>query len=799
MRPDVEAVEGSKDQLAWLVLRLIADDSPCAETSLFARVFGGALEAAHHPSNSHAQGLICDALRKLKSQGLIEFVQEQVAITDVGRNFLGLEASGAKPAPKRSFAMREIAVPAWLAQWMPRARSLFESCVARCRSVAGPAWQRTAKASQNAGQAWRSRIAPKIGPATDVVVRRMHALGPLAAKLGARVKDLGARPWNMLSKSVPALGRIKIKLPSLPPPRVSLLRRSRYEAPVGGTLAIIFMAGILGLIWTQRDGGSAQNATEAVAVSGDTPADPVQTASITPGTINQPALKGEDSAPAEGAPPKAEGAPSEPEAAPKAEEIPVDPVVAAVRAKLKDSSSRSGASENELAALEAFYAEHGDAAVWMTDSGFSEKAKAIITEIEKSADWGLPQDAFDLPSVSDTPTTPETKAEHEIKLDLAILKYARFAGGGRLTPQRVSVIFDQKPAPRDPKAVLADLRAASKPEDYLRGLHPKHEQFEQLRQALIKAREDAVAKGKTPETDATVQRLVVNMERWRWMPPTLGSYYVWNNVPSFSVRVVSDGKTVYTEKAVVGQYKYATPIFSADMKSIAFNPEWNVPETIKREDLQPRLRQGGLFGPDISVLREHRLTVSYQGKPVDPTTIDWSRANIHQFTFTQPPGPDNVLGKLKFNFPNKHAIYMHDTVQPEFFDEKVRSLSHGCIRVKEPDRLAQLLLARDKGWSGDQVRQLLARGNNSIVTLNQPVPVHLTYFTMVVDEQGKMQTLGDVYGLDSRMSAALFEKGVKFGMPTVEVKAAPPAQPRRSGRRNAGGGLEEVLDGLFGN
>ena len=96
------------------------------------------------------------------------------------------------------------------------------------------------------------------------------------------------------------------------------------------------------------------------------------------------------------------------------------------------------------------------------------------------------------------------------------------------------------------------------------------------------------------------------------------------------------------------------------------------------------------------MLSSHGLRVSYQGRPVDPDTIDWGRANIFQFTFTQAPGPANVLGKLKFNFPNKHAIYMHDTVQPEFFDETVRALSHGCIRVREPDRLAQLLLARDK-------------------------------------------------------------------------------------------------------
>ena len=121
-----------------------------------------------------------------------------------------------------------------------------------------------------------------------------------------------------------------------------------------------------------------------------------------------------------------------------------------------------------------------------------------------------------------------------------------------------------------------------------------------------------------------------------------------------------------------------------------------------------------------------------------------------------------MLGKLKFNFPNKHAIYMHDTLQPEFFDETVRSLSHGCIRVNQPDRLAALLLAEDKGWSADQVKDLLAKGNNSMVTLNRPVPVHLTYFTAAVDDQGKVQTFATSTGSTRRWLRRLFGKAARL-------------------------------------
>ena len=327
---------------------------------------------------------------------------------------------------------------------------------------------------------------------------------------------------------------------------------------------------------------------------------------------------------------------------------------------------------------------------------------------------------------------------------------------------------------------------SASPGAYLTSLHPKHQQFEGLRQALIKAVAASKAKGRKPGSDGTVQRLIVNMERWRWMPADLGSYYVWNNIPAFTARVMKGGKSIYVEKVIVGQVKYATPIFSADMRSIVFNPDWTVPETIKLEDLRPRLRQtrGGV--PDVSVLRDNQLTVSYQGRPVNAETVDWERANILSYTFTQAPGPDNVLGTLKFNFPNRHAVYMHDTVQPALFNQTVRTLSHGCIRVHQPDRLALLLLAEDKGWTEQQVKDQLAKGRNSGVTLSRPVPVHLTYFTVAFDGIGKMRTYDDVYDLDKKMAVALFGKA-EAPAPDAPVVARPQKRSASNGGRGFGG------------
>jgi L,D-transpeptidase YcbB len=510
-----------------------------------------------------------------------------------------------------------------------------------------------------------------------------------------------------------------------------------------------------------------------------------------PADVSAPAPSEGDEKPAESAatPPSDAAAPLV-----AAEQAPADPVVVAIRTKLAEPALRKSADLGDLAALQAFYAERSGFPLWITGMGFSARAQAVISEIQNADDWGLAADAFELPAAADLPATTEAQATDEVKLDLAILQYARFARGGRLSPSRISVLLDQRPDLRGRKTVLNEIGAAPAPDTYLRSLHPKQVQFERLRQALIKAR----AKGKNGVNGPDIQRLIVNMERWRWMPAELGSYHVEDNIPEFIGRVVKNGKTVYATKVVVGLPKYATPIFSADMRSIVFNPEWVVPETIKLEDLQPALRGGGFLGADTSILRDHELTVSYQGKPVDAETVDWSHANVLQYTFTQPPGPDNVLGTLKFNFPNKHAIYMHDTIQPEVFDETVRMASHGCIRVYEPARLAALLLAEDKGWSAQQVKDMLAKGNNSVVSLRHKVPVHVTYFTATVDEKGKVQVFADIYGLDSKMGSALFGKATKFDAVATEEAAASGGR-KRSAWNSGRGGLTDAISGLFGN
>ncbi len=492
---------------------------------------------------------------------------------------------------------------------------------------------------------------------------------------------------------------------------------------------------------TDNAAPTADPSTEAAAPADEDQATPVEQPSVTPvQTVETPAA--------------------------------ATPIVASIRAKLADPAIRKDAAAEDLAALEAFYNARSEA-LWMTDMGFSNEAQAAIDEIRKADDWGLSSAAFDLPDAGDLPGSVEEQAVGEIELNLAILKYARHARGGRTNPVQLSKLYGMTPTLRDPKTVMTEIAAADQPDAYLRSLHPKHEQFQRLHEALLKARAEADAGAKPRD----MQRIVINMERWRWMPEDLGSLYVWLNIPSFLVRVVKDGKSVYSDKIVVGELKYATPVFSADLKSVVFNPEWTVPPTIVRENLLPALRGGGgLFGSNTSILAQHELNVNYNGKRVDPSSIDWNHVNMGAISFTQAPGPNNVLGKVKFVYPNPYSVYMHDTIKEGLFDKDSRATGHNCPRVANPGKIAAVILAQDQNMPQAEVDKLLASGYNSAISISHRVRMLTTYFTAMVDDQGKVETFADVYKLDGGLAAAILGKSVKPEA-VADNADAKPAQP----------------------
>lgn len=250
-----------------------------------------------------------------------------------------------------------------------------------------------------------------------------------------------------------------------------------------------------------------------------------------------------------------------------------------------------------------------------------------------------------------------------------------------------------------------------------------------------------------PEPGST-RRLLAAMEQWRWMPASLGNVYIWVNIPEYTVRVVKNGEIIHAERVIVGKQQTQTPIFSEGMQTVVVHPNWNVPESIKIKELLPRLESGGGLRGDLRMRRN--------GREIDPDDIDWSRADIRNYEVYQPSGDDNALGELKFLFPNKHSVYLHDTPSKGLFSESTRTFSHGCMRVRNPVRLAELVLAEDKGWQPSMLKQLMHKGpENNAILLDQKIPVHVTYFTASVDESGSVHYFRDIYGHEKRISLAL--------------------------------------------
>jgi len=276
------------------------------------------------------------------------------------------------------------------------------------------------------------------------------------------------------------------------------------------------------------------------------------------------------------------------------------------------------------------------------------------------------------------------------------------------------------------------------------------------------------------------------------------------NIPEFMLRVVEDGTPIHDARVVVGKPDKQTPVISDEMEEVVFNPYWNVPNSIKMEEIAPYMGYGGGFfggGWDTSVLARHNLRIrGASGREIDPNSIDWGRVDIRNYELFQPPGPDNVLGTVKFVFPNKHDVYMHDTTQKNLFAQTVRAESHGCMRVQNPQQLALLLLHHDQGWSQAQIQSALD-GEDNHIQLKTHIPVYITYFTLKVDDDGSVSTYNDIYGHDSRMAAALSGKPMIYEEPTAGTDSDVVAgqwNQRPSGKRKRESLDNDFTRALFG-
>lgn len=233
-----------------------------------------------------------------------------------------------------------------------------------------------------------------------------------------------------------------------------------------------------------------------------------------------------------------------------------------------------------------------------------------------------------------------------------------------------------------------------------------------------------------------IEQLLVNLERMRWMPAEPSGSLIWVNIPAFKLYVQDGSKQLFNMDIVVGKEGHSTVMFSGNLNQVVFSPYWNIPENIVTKEVLPELQKD----PDYLAQHNMEITGEENGVPV----------------IRQLPGDKNQLGKIKFLFPNRFNIYFHDTPFKELFNRDKRAFSHGCIRLREPVKLAEYLLVNQAEWTPERIDSAMNSGKEKYVRVKDPVPVLIYYYTAWVDDNNQLQFRDDIYGHDRRLANKLF-------------------------------------------
>ncbi len=458
-------------------------------------------------------------------------------------------------------------------------------------------------------------------------------------------------------------------------------------------------------------------------------------------------------------------------------------------------------SKRDREALVAFYSARDFEPLWVKDKALTTAAKAVARQVQTADLDGMDPDAYPV-LLAGPDARPAVLAQAEFTLSASAFAYARDARGGRLEPSRLSTMLTPDLEVPKPDEVLAALLAAADPAAVLADYQPRHAGYVALRRKLAELRDttatisprptlgdgpvlsvgmddprvpllrerlgvaggddtvydaalaDAVRafqrerrlpatgrldprtisalQGARPASAFALADIVANMERWRWLPRDLGERHIFVNLPEFTLRLVDAGEVIHTARVIVGKTETPTPVFSHAMDHVIVNPYWHIPPSILRKEVLPGLAAD----PDWAAKRGYEVI---------------RRGN--SISVRQPPGERNALGFIKFMFPNQHSVYLHDTPKRSLFATQQRAYSHGCVRVDQPFRLAEFVLG-EQGFTEARMRAMIGKGERTI-RLKTPLPVHLAYFTVTVDEAGRLQRVNDLYGHDGRIRTAL--------------------------------------------
>jgi murein L,D-transpeptidase YcbB/YkuD len=447
-----------------------------------------------------------------------------------------------------------------------------------------------------------------------------------------------------------------------------------------------------------------------------------------------------------------------------AEDQTQDPLRAAF-AKASASPLFARLPKAERAAIVAYYEARGFEPLWHANGALNASGLALLARLAHAAEDGLDPDDYASAASPPASSRPEDIADSEWRISAAVLGYARDARGGRIEPSRISALITPELNLPNAAQVLDMLSQAGDAGLALQAYNPHGDGYVNLRTALAKLRAEMVAPSSARSEDGSGAQLasvapeslkgraarralstlppkrveadiIANMERWRWLPAELGDRYILVNVPEFTLRYFDNGALAHEARVVVGKPTSPTPIFSAEMKFLVVNPSWYIPPSILKKEFLPKLAY------DPHYLERQGYIVQYHGG---------------QISIRQPPGERNALGRIKFMFPNRHSVYLHDTPSRSLFAKAERAFSHGCVRVDQPFKLAELVLDDKAAWPEKRIEKMIG-GSERTINLPRQLPVHLAYFTLGADADGTLHRQGDIYGLDARLEALLPHK-----------------------------------------
>src|SRR6516164_11712196 len=446
----------------------------------------------------------------------------------------------------------------------------------------------------------------------------------------------------------------------------------------------------------------------------------------------------------------------------------LDPADRPIAEKIRDLLAAKGeklfVNQNEREAVETFYQSRNLLPLWLDKGIENARAKAVTARLRNADADGLDPADYRTPAFAGL--APDALAEGELALTRSVLTYARHVQGGRF-PYRL-VRQDNIGLPQaapDPAHVLASVMEAGDAGKALDQFSPQNEPYQKLKAALAQLRVH-------PAHDRRIDTVIANMERWRWYRRDLGTAHVEVNEPDFALKVINEGRLVWRSRIVIGKPSLPTPLLSEKMNSITINPTWHVPPSIVHNEYLPAQAK------DPGVLSRMGLRLSYKD----------GEAQI-----TMPPGGENPLGHIRFNFFNRFMVYQHDTPDQYMFGHDVRAESHGCMRVQDASKYAEVLphIARSgEQWTAQKIRSMYGSTEQEIPLESVPIWIHLTYQTAFVDDEGKLQIRRDVYNLDSRTLAAIkSEHGIaqppsqRNSEPEVALEA--PRKPERAHAHSA--------------